>query len=436
MNVVTRGIRNAFRNNVRLFSIVVIVGLSIGLALTMLTARQAVQAKIDSVKSSIGNTITISPAGARGAEGGGEPLTADQLAKVKVLPHVVGLAESLQDRLTPSDTNMQSAIEAGSIGRRQARAFRGGDSEMPRTMANFTPPLQLIGANDLANTQALGATLHITAGTTFDANADQNTAIVGQALATKNNLAVGSTFQAYGATVTVAGIFDAGNRFANGAFAMPLLAVQRLSGQANSITMATAKIDSITNIDAATSSIKSTLGDAADVVSQQDTSSQALEPLENIKRITLLSLVGAVAAGVVIILLTMVMIVRERRREIGVLKAIGASTWAVIVQFVAEAVTFTFIGALAGLIFGVVASNPIIKLLVNNASSAQSTTARGGGFFRAVGNSVDVHNIQTTIGWEVLLYGLVAACIIAVVGSAFPAWLIAKVRPAEVMRAE
>ena len=62
MGFITRGAKNAFRNNIRTLSIVVILALSIGLALTMLLARQAVQAKIDSVKSSIGNTITVSPA--------------------------------------------------------------------------------------------------------------------------------------------------------------------------------------------------------------------------------------------------------------------------------------------------------------------------------------------------------------------------------------
>ncbi len=75
MNVVTRGIRNAFRNKIRTFSIIVILGLSVGLALAMLIANQAVGQKIDSVKSSVGNTVSIAPAGVRGFEGGGNALT-------------------------------------------------------------------------------------------------------------------------------------------------------------------------------------------------------------------------------------------------------------------------------------------------------------------------------------------------------------------------
>src|SRR3990172_12251729 len=104
MNVISGGIRNAFRNSIRTFSIVLILGLSIGLALIMLVARQAVEDKIQSVKTSIGNTVSISPAGVQGFQGGGEPLTVDQLSKVKTLDHVTGVTQSLSDRLTSDNS--------------------------------------------------------------------------------------------------------------------------------------------------------------------------------------------------------------------------------------------------------------------------------------------------------------------------------------------
>src|SRR5437868_2768069 len=118
MNTLTRGMRNAFRNSIRTVSIVIILGLSIGLAITMLIARAAVESKIESVKSSIGNTITVSPAGARGFQGGGEPLTQDSVNKIKSTSHVTSVTATLQDRLTTDNSNLVSAIEAGSLGRR------------------------------------------------------------------------------------------------------------------------------------------------------------------------------------------------------------------------------------------------------------------------------------------------------------------------------
>ncbi len=162
MNVVTRGTRNAFRNKIRTFSIIIILGLSIGLALSMLVAREAVQDKIKSVKSSIGNTITISPAGARGFQGGGEPLTTDQLAKVSATTNVTGVVQTLSDRLTTENTNLVSAIEPGSLGNRaggnsgvgftapppDANDQRRGGSTGPQQITRtFTPPVVTTGTN-------------------------------------------------------------------------------------------------------------------------------------------------------------------------------------------------------------------------------------------------------------------------------------------------
>jgi putative ABC transport system permease protein len=83
MNVVSLGIRNAFRNSVRTISIVSILGLSIGLSLVMLIANQAVGDKIESVRKSIGNSISISPAGFSSASSVNNGLTVAQVDKLK-----------------------------------------------------------------------------------------------------------------------------------------------------------------------------------------------------------------------------------------------------------------------------------------------------------------------------------------------------------------
>lgn len=457
MNVFTRGVRNAFRNQIRTFSIVVILGLSVGMALAMLVARQAVTEKIASVKSSVGNTVSVSPAGVRGFEGGGTPLTDTQIAKVASLTHVTSVTKSLQDRLTTSNTNLQSAVDAGSLGRRFAQnngegggfgggagGFGGQTDGNSGTTPTFTPPVTVIGTTDptnLASTQG-GGTFKLTSGKVIDGNSSDNTALIGSSLATKNNLKVGSTFTAYSQTITVAGIFDAGNTFSNNMVVMPLKTVQTTSGQAGDVTSATLNVDSIENVSSVTTAASSALGSAADVTNASQRADEVVAPLQNIQTISLYSLIGAVIAGAAIILLTMIMIVRERRREIGVLKAIGASNLKVMFQFASEAVTFTVLGAVIGILFGTVAGNPITKMLVNN--STTTATAGPGAFgggrgfgargFGAVGRGVS--NISAHVGLDIILYGLLVAVVIAIVGSALASFFIAKVRPAEVMRTE
>lgn len=460
MNALTRGVRNAFRNSIRTFSIVVILGLSVGLALTMLVARQAVEDKIESVKTSIGNTVSIAPAGVQGFQGGGEPLTTEQLSKVKTLSHVTKVTESLNDRLTSDTSNLASAIDAGSFGNRQAgnsgvgfqappqtgnQRSGGSSQEVTRT---FTPPVIVTGINDLSNPSAYGGDrVTYTSGQALDPTKDEDVAVVGKALAEKNNLSDGSTFTVYGKTIKVVGIYDTGNTFSNAGLIMSLSALQRLSDQSGDVTSATVTVDSIDNIDTAVSSIKSALGDKADVTNNQENAKQTIAPLENVKSISVFSLIGALVAGAIIILLTMMMIVRERRREIGVMKAIGSSNLKTVFQFMSESVTLTLLGLVVGLVIGVAAASPVTKILVNNSTSSSQQTQGpgqggpmriGSGGFRGFGNNslASARNIQASVGWDILGYGVGAAFIIAIVGSALPAYFISKVRPAEVMRAE
>lgn len=462
MNVVTRGIRNAFRNVIRTSSLVLILGLSIGLALSMLIAYQAVGKKITAVTSSVGNTVSVSPAGVRGFEGGGSALTETQLASVSSLAHVKSVNESLSDRLTTSNTNLVTAIEAGNLGQRFANnngqsVTVGGGGDMPTPPAgdsatsssgttvtrSFTPPITVVGStnpSDLSSSSSQGGgTFTLKSGKVFSSTSTENVALVGSTLATKNNLKVGSTFTAYNTTITVVGIFDAGNSFSNNQVLMPLKTVQTLSDQAGAVTSATVTVDSVENVDSVTSAVAKKLGTAADVTNAAAQAKTTVTPLRNIQTISLYSLVGAIVAGAVIILLTMIMIVRERRREIGVLKAIGASNARVVGQFMVEALTLTSLAAVVGVAIGIVAGNPITKLLVNNSTSSTSTAGapmRGGpgGGFGGLHNSVT--NITANVGWEVILYGFGAALIIAVVGSALASFFIAKIRPAEVMRTE
>ncbi|TAH31934.1 FtsX-like permease family protein [Candidatus Saccharibacteria bacterium] len=457
MNGMKRGVKNAFRNKIRTVSIILILGLSMGLALSMMIANQAVTQKIETVKSSVGNTVSISPAGARGFEGGGEPLTTESVAKVSSLDHVTSVTIALSDRVTSDNSDLESAVDAGSLGRRNknnsgqgfqftppqgAMGGNSGSSDQGQVTRTFTPPVTVVGTNEpskLATSEGSSSTtLELTSGELFDGSTAENVALVGKQLAEKNELSVGSTFTLYGQSIKVVGIFDTGTTFSNNQVIMPVETLQTLSSQANQYTSVTLTVDSIENVASVTSAAKSALGDAADVTNGSEQAESTIAPLKNIQTISTYSLIAAVGAGAVIIFLTMIMIVRERRREIGVLKAIGASNVKVALQFMAEAVTFTLLATVIGFVIAAFAAQPLTSVLATSSTSSTTGGGMGGpggmrGGFQALNS---VRDLTAQLDWSIILYGLGAAILIAVIGSLLASIFIAKVRPAEVMRAE
>jgi len=345
------------------------------------------------------------------------------------------------------NTSLTSAIDPGSFGQRQQSQQGNNNTQQgqnnSQTPRNFTMPVTATGTNDLNTTSNLNVTsLKITSGAKFDATSSQNVALIGTDLAAKNNLSIGSIFQVYGKDIKVIGIFDGGNKFANSSAIMPLKILQQLSSQANQVNSVIVQTDSIDTISSVQDAIKKKLGDKVDIVSQQDSAKQAVVPLENIKTISLYSLIGSLVAGAIIIFLIMMMIVRERRREIGVLKAIGSSNIKIVSQFTVESLVLTLMSSVLGIILGVIFSNPILKVLVSN---SESSTATGGGPGQGMmarvgmgfmGAQNALRDINAVVSYDIILYGILVAVIIAIIGSAIPSFIIAKVRPAEVMRAE
>ena len=380
MNVVSRGIKNAFRSPLRSGAIILMLAISIGLILSMLVARTSVNAKIDEVKATAGTSITITPAGVFGFAGGGDPLTSDQLATIKPTAHITSTSATLNDQLSTTDTNLVSSLDLGSFGARQQR-FENGSSNSSQsdrlaTRPAPTPRTTVTGTTNPNSVSTNGGDLNITSGSTIDGNSSSLVALVGSDLATKNNLTVGSTFTAYGSTVTVSGIFNTANKFQDSGVIMPLTTVQNLTSQAGAVNSVTATVDSSDNVDSTVAALTTALGSKADITSQAKQAANSVASLESISNLALAGVIGATIAGAVIVLLAMIMIVRERRREIGVIKAIGGTNGKVIGQFVTEAMTLTVIGAIVGLTLGVLVSGPMTTSLVSSSQNSTSTTSR------------------------------------------------------------
>jgi putative ABC transport system permease protein len=322
MTTVGRGIRNAFRNATRIVSIVLILGLAIGLAFVMLIAHRTVTDKVASTLSSVGNSVSIGPPGYSAGGLLGTFLTTAELAPIAHLHGVTSLDEYFNGALKASDLPPGGATKTSS-----------------------TPTIRKIVSG------------HAISGTS-----SADVAMVSTAMARKNGLTVGSIFRAYGKRFTVAAIFGTDSQQGNDTIVTSLPVLDRLEGDTGLVFNAVVTAASLTELSAVTSEIENTLGPRASVVSYTADATKAVNSLDSVEGIALYSLAGAVGAAVVILLLVMVMIVRERKREIGILKAIGASNGRIMAQFTTEALTFTLFGFLVGLVASAAAAWMIARV--------------------------------------------------------------------------
>jgi putative ABC transport system permease protein len=173
----------------------------------------------------------------------------------------------------------------------------------------------------------------------------------------------------------------------------------------------------------------------ASVTSDLADASQAIGDLDSVKGIALYSLAGATGAAVVILFLVMVMIVRERKREIGILKAIGASNGRIMAQFTTEAATFTLLGLVVGAVVGIIAASPVTSALVSHSGASSAT---GGASLPGAPSPFLSHltNINAQVGWEVILDAVAAVVVIAVLAGVATTWMIGRIQPAEAVRSE
>jgi putative ABC transport system permease protein len=123
--------------------------------------------------------------------------------------------------------------------------------------------------------------------------------------------------------------------------------------------------------------------------------------------------------------------VRERTKEIGTLKAIGASNAAVMSQFLLEGVLLSVLAGVVAVVIGTVAAPYLSSILLPN-----SGNLFGHGQMISIINGSTSKTPAITVSPELMAIGFGASILLGAIGSLYPSWRAAKTRPAEAMRYE
>ena len=150
--------------------------------------------------------------------------------------------------------------------------------------------------------------------------------------------------------------------------------------------------------------------DELDAQTATDVARQAGEIIGQIRIFTLG--IGAVAAlvGGLGMMNTMIMAVLERRKEIGVMKAVGATRRTILRHFLTEALLLAIIGGVIGILLGT-AGSAVMGMVIGFARGAGVTAELLGGSF-------------------------LFAIFLGIAGGLYPAWKAAKLDPVEALRYE
>lgn len=380
MGAVTRGVRNLARNPTRSLLVTTLIALSVAVMVATAAAGTASGQRAETLRSETATQILV-----QGSPGGGGsgvlPLPASLEAQ---LTSIEGVAEVDVYLRRPFSDNTQQVAMGVFTGARPRSELRLA------SMGSFTGTPRLVA----------GRTLR-------PADADRPVAVVGQVFADQNDLQVGSSFtlparllagpgQARGGTADleaqVVGIYSVEVASGDNQLFVPLSVAQTVLGQSEQVTQFWVQAQSADQVPAVEQRLKRLLSrqqiEGAYVAASSEQARAAAASLDAVGANATLAAGVAALAGGVVVGAAMVLVTRERRREIAVLKALGASNRHVAAQFVAESVALAALGGLLGAGLAVAAAPSLAQVFLGGADQLSALQVDGAAAAAGVGLAV------------------------------------------------
>ncbi|MBI3209518.1 MAG: ABC transporter permease [Candidatus Solibacter usitatus] len=172
--------------------------------------------------------------------------------------------------------------------------------------------------------------------------------VIDEYWAQQNRLRVGSQTQFMNRSWRVCGVVEPGKL---ARMFLPIKTVQDLSANTGKLTMIYVKLDQPNNLQAALAAVKNALPDYQIYSLEEFLSLISVNNVPGLKAFIYVVIAISVVVGFLVVFLSMYTAVLERTREIGILKALGATPGFVLSVLVRETVVLALAGSAAGIVF-------------------------------------------------------------------------------------
>ena len=418
MGMMLLGLRNLLRNKVRLVLVAILIGIPFFLLLAMYSIGDAVERQTSVLNENVNTVLQLRGRGSMGhvnMVGQDRLLPQSVLDDVRRIEHVEQVEPYLlaMAPITPPNFVMHVGLAPGAVKRLESH----GEAGNPRIIAgrDFVPE-----------------------------DAGKNVAIVGRGYAEWAGITpeqVGKATLAIDPTRThpaifgmdrpprdlrIIGMYASGYTFGDLQLFMPMETFRSIYGIDHGISWLFVNVDSVENVPLVARRLEQTVGDVADILAPESAAVFTANTSRTVSQLTRVGGILAIALMVIVVFFVLLMMVRERAREIGTLKAIGASNSGVTAQFLTEAVALTLLGGGVGLLLfyglGEMATGRLFTLSMGPFLPSH---------YKPLFESLSVGN---TVSGSALLLILVVAVAAAVIGSAYGVWQAVKLSPLEAMK--
>jgi putative ABC transport system permease protein len=277
----------------------------------------------------------------------------------------------------------------------------------PATYDKVSTGLNIVQGREIAQNDNQVAVLGIGLQQLFNASLNDHVVVQGRPSYNSNNY-----------TLTVIGTYETGVTLTDRGIYVSIGVLQNLTDSSGQVTSILVKVDDPNNIDAVSSEISGLFPDVR-VVTISNVAAQASQLLNTLTLFFAALGIVALVTGSFGVINTMLISVVERTREIGTLKAIGASENTVLRMFIIEAVILGCLGAAAGAAVGSLSSFILAELSVRALPAvAGRATAR----------------ISPVLTPTNLLISMSLGLATGVLAGLYPAWRAARMKPVEALR--